>query len=382
MVISCSGKFHAFALAEQMQRKAILGTFFTTYASGKNNVLRKFVGRTDKEEIPVEKICTNTLLAFPIKLWQSKVHLWNNYFDLWVAGKLDRNSGKIFTGWSGMSLQSICKAKQLGMVTILERGSTHILFQNNILREEYKRFNKEFSIHSSVIRKELQEYEETDYISVPSDFVKNSFIDQGIPAGKLLLNPYGAGKYFKPVKNERSGRKFTILYMGTISIRKGLIYLFEALEKLDIKERDFEVCILGSIDRDMEPVVNRYRKANWRLMGHVDHYSLAEFLSECDIGVQPSLEEGLSMVIPQMMSCGLPVIITENTGGGNIVTSGLNGFILKARDVDAMKAHIEFLYHHPVKLAEMKEEATKAIASGFTWDDYGDRYFKNLQKIV
>ena len=93
------------------------------------------------------------------------------------------------------------------MVTILERGSTHILFQNMILKEEYKKFGKEFSIHPAVIKKELQEYKEADYISVPSFFVRDSFTAQGIQEEKLLVNPFGSNKYFSPANKDPQCRK-------------------------------------------------------------------------------------------------------------------------------------------------------------------------------
>ncbi|MFM9944320.1 MAG: hypothetical protein ACKVQB_03725, partial [Bacteroidia bacterium] len=132
VTISCSGKLHAFALAEQLERNNKLDSLLTTYAYQKNTFFNRFVKRIDKEEIPVNKIRTNISLAFPIKLWPDKVHIWNNLFDLWVAKQLKTSKSKIFIGWSGMSLHSIIVAKNKGMKTILERGSTHIVFQNEI----------------------------------------------------------------------------------------------------------------------------------------------------------------------------------------------------------------------------------------------------------
>ncbi len=291
---------------------------------------------------------------------------------------------RVFIGWSVMSLHTINRAKKLGMICILERGSSHIVVQNKILKEEYNHFGKRFSIHPSVIKKELQEYEAADYISVPSNFVGNSFISEGFSAAKLFVNPYGAGQAFihkiPPKRNPKD--KFTIVYLGTLSIRKGLLYFFRALEFLKIPEAEYEVLFLGSIDNEIQSTIEKYRKPNWSFMGHVDHYRLPDYLVKCDIGVQPSLEEGLSLVIPQMMACGVPVIVTPNTGGENIIQSNQNGFVVPIRDPRSIADKLEWAYSNPRELQEMKKNVAESILSDFTWEAYGERYSRFLKTIM
>ncbi len=163
-LVSCSSKLWGFSLAEQLEKHGLFDGLYTTYAYNKNTFLRRFVKRIDKETIPVAKTHTNPVLAIPMKLYPSKVHIWNNYFDKWVAGRVLKSNSRVFIGWSGMSLHALRAAKKKGMVTILERGSTHIVQQNKILQDEYKRFGIDFSVQPDVINKELQEYAEADYI--------------------------------------------------------------------------------------------------------------------------------------------------------------------------------------------------------------------------
>ena len=381
VTVSCSGKFHAFALAEQMERHHLLDIFFTSYASQKNTIARLLVKRTDKESIPAANIHTNIPLAILTKLKPVAVFEWNNRFDKWVAGRLKKSGSKIFIGWSGMSEYSILRAKSLGMKTIVERGSSHILYQNDILKEEYKKFGIDFSIDNAVIEKELREYEKADYISIPSFFVKKSFLDKGVKETKLIINPYGASAFFAYKEKQQNG-KYTIVYLGKLSIRKGLIYLFEALQMLSIPEDAWEVWFIGSIDEDFKPVTEKYKKNNWKFFGHINHYELNPLLAKCDIGIQPSLEEGLSMVIPQLMSCGVPVIVTPNSGGENMVQDGLSGFVVPVRNPSAIADKIMHLFNHNEELQAMKLAAARAIKNGFTWNDYGDRYVNNLTRIV
>lgn len=381
--VSCSTKLHAFALSEQLERHGLLGDLYTSYAYQKNTFLNRFVKRVDKENIPVSKIRTNTLLAFPIKLLPGYSHGWNGLFDKWVASQLTRSDSTVFIGWSGMSLNSMRAAKKAGMVTVVERGSSHIVYQNAILQEEYKKFNIDFKIHPTVIETELQEYEEADYISIPSYFVKKTFIAHGVNERKLIMNPYGAGTAFSVKSNVVNEKKatFTIVYLGTLSILKGLVYLFEALHQLDIPDDAIEVWFIGAIKDELKPVIEQYKKKNWKFFGHINHYELSEYLSQCDVGVQPSIAEGLSMVIPQYMACGLPVIVTDNSGGENVVTEGVNGFIVPIREPRAIADKITLLYSDQNKLKEMKNAAAASIIRGLSWNDYGNRYVNFLTSL-
>ena len=382
-IISCSSKLWGFTLAEQLEKHGLFDGLYTTYAYNKNTFLRRFVKRVDKEEIPLSKIHTNPLLALPMKLFPGKVHVWNNYFDKWVAGQVRHTESRVYIGWSGMSLAAIRAAKKRKMITVLERGSTHIVEQNRILQEEYGKFGVDFSVHPDVIIKELKEYEETDYIMVPSDFVMKTFLEKGFPEKKIITNPFGAADFFAPgaVIAGAPKKKFTILYLGTLSIRKGLGYLFKALNMLSLSPDDYEVWFIGSIEDALKPQIEQHKKENWKFWGHINHYDLPGYLAQCDVGVQVSLEEGLSMVIPQMMASGIPVIITPNTGGENILRNEESGYVVPVRDPEAIVEKIQLLFNNGKKLGEMKAAARAAVSSGYTWNDYGNRYAAFLKTV-
>lgn len=382
VVVSCSGKFHAFELAQQLQRQKQLTAFYTTYAWQKNIWMRRFAGRVDREEINPEYINTNIPLAILLKLTHKEYEC-NDLFDRWVAYNLNKYSNfDVFIGWSGMALQTIKVAKKLRKITILERGSSHIKFQNDILHEEYLKHGIDFKIDSRTINKEIQEYELCDYISVPSTFVKNSFVDQGVKEEKIFVNPYGASYNFQKQELALTSNRFIILYLGNVVRRKGLDYLFQALDVIDIPLDFFEVWFIGSISDEMRQVVARNQKKNWKFWGYIPSHQLPPIITQCSVGVQPSIEEGLSMVIPQMLACGVPVIATSNTGGGDIIEDNHTGFIIPIRDSSSIKEKIEFLYNNPKILNNMKNNAKESIGQRFTWDDYGNRYFNFISNLA
>lgn len=380
--VSCSTKFHAFALSSQLNQNGFLNKFYTLYFSQKDIFFNKFHHRIDKENIDFSKVKTYPLYLPFFYKWKD-YHLRAEFFDMLVTRDLKRDKHyKCFIGWSSMSLQSAMQAKKDGKLVLIERGSSHILVQNQILQEEYKKYNIDFEIDKRIIQKELKEYEIADYVVVPSQFVEQSFLKMGYPKEKIFVNNFGSSNFFKPEPFTEKRNIFRVLYLGGISIRKGLKYLFEALELLDIPENKLEFWVIGSVSNEMKRFVEVHRKHNWKMFGHINHYDLSKYISQCDVAVQPSVEEGLSMVIPQMLACGVPVIATTNTGGADIITDGLNGFIVPIRNPQAIADYLQMLYVDTEKLTYMKEQSNKFSSHHLTWDAYGERYVYFLKSIL
>lgn len=381
--IGCSGKFHAFALAEQLERHGLLNRLYTSFAQPVNPLASRFVSRVDKEQIPVEKYATLVPVAAMMRTGVPP-HIYNDVFDRWVAGRLKDEPGfKMFVGWSGMSLRAIEKAQALGRVAVVDRGSSHILHQEGILHEEYKRFGIDFSIHPKTKAVELAEYEVSDYISIPSQFVKRSFLEYGIPEEKLVMNPYGVSSFFKrdeSVWQPRGNKPLRVLYVGSLLIRKGLVYLFEALKKLP--ENSYEAWFVGKVDPEMKSTVDKYAQENWKFFGHVNHYDLASHISACDVAVHPSLQEGLSMVIPQVLTCGVPMIATTNSGGEDVIKEGKTGFIIPVRDPDAIAQRIQQLNDDRNLLERMKTAAAQTTAKDHSWNGYGGRWAEWVRGVL
>ena len=379
--ISCVGKLHSFNLAEQLVKHEMLSNIYTSYAYQKNSFIKNFVNRIDKENIPKSLIKTNISIAFAQKILRND-YLVNELFDYWVMNQLRvDNNYSFLISWSGMSLHSLRYAKKKGKIIILERGSTHICFQNRILKEEYKKHNIDFEIDPRVIKKEKSEYLESDYISIPSTFVKQTFIDEGINEEKLILNPYGASSFFKKSENTSPKKKFRLLYLGVISIRKGFDYFYEAIKMLNIETEKYEVWVIGTVTDEMKGIVDNIKEKNIIFLGHINHYELPKYISECDIAVQPSVEEGLSMVILQILSCGVPVIASYNTGASDLIVDNYNGYIVPSRSSLSIKNKIEILYNDQNLLFDLKQNSELSVKNGFTWEDYGNRYKNFISSI-
>jgi len=126
----------------------------------------------------------------------------------------------------------------------------------------------------------------------------------------------------------------------------------------------------------------RKGKSNIKYIGHVPQKELYKYYSQGSVFVIMSIEEGLAMVQPQAMACGLPVICTTNTGGENIVRDGKDGFVIPIRDVEKLKEKLVYLYENPEICRKMGESAKQRVSQGFTWDDYGDKIINIYENIL
>lgn len=381
-MISCAGRFHAYDLAGQLEKRQLLQRLITTYPKIE---IRKF-------GLPDSKV--RSLLYWEIvnRVWGrvadltriNRTHLQYMIAEMYdlVAPSFIPDDAEIFIGWSCNSERGLKRAKSNGTITILERGSSHIEVQTEILDQEYSEYYKgevPYFTHQSIIDKEMREYELADYISVPSTFVKRSFIQKGIPESKLIQNLYGVNlSQFQRLEGERD-RIFRVIFVGQLSLRKGTHYLLRAFSELNLPNA--ELLLVGGKNHDIDPFLEKYKSA-FRYIGSVPQRDLSSWYSMSDVFCIPSLEEGFAMVQAQAMACGLPIICTTNTGGEDIVEDGKEGFIIPVRNVDAIKERILWMYENREACKSMGERALLKVAKGFTWDDYGKRYAQNIHNLV
>ncbi|MBR8832748.1 MAG: glycosyltransferase family 4 protein [Stigonema ocellatum SAG 48.90 = DSM 106950] len=377
--VSVWGRFHAFYLAQQLQKKGCLHKLISTYptfAISKYGIDRTFIHSIWQLEV----LCRS---------WQ-RLPGWlrgDRDLQLWFSEQFDRSVTNslspgfdLFVGWSGFNFWSLHRAKELGAKTVVERGSSHMHHQTIILQEEYDRWGLKFTeTHPGIYEREIKSYADADGIAIPSLFVKRTFLEQGIPESKLIHVPYGASlAEFYPVPKEDN--IFRVIHCGGITLRKGVQYLLQAFHELNLPES--ELWLVGSIASEIEPFLAKYQSERILLKGTHPQSQLRLFYSQCSVFCLASIEDGFGMVIPQAMACGLPVIHTTNTGGEDIVRNGIDGFCVPIRDVEALKEKILFFYENPEQRDEMGRNALEQARKSLSWDDYGEKIISAYLKIL
>lgn len=378
VAISVIGRFHLFNLAQQLLKKKYLHQLITSYP--KFEVVKYGIPKDKISSIIIKEIIHRGWQKLPnfLKEIYNPQYLIHEIFDKIATLRLRKGANIVLVS----GLHTLKKAKKNGALTIVERGSSHILYQNKILKEEYEKFGvkiKPFTLpHPKIIENELKSYKEVDYISIPSLFVKRTFLEYGFPESKLIHIPYGVDlSDFRQIpKNDDI---FRVVFAGGMTLRKGVHYLLQAFAELNLPNS--ELTLIGAMNDEMKPFFKKY-EGKFNYIGHIPQKELYKYYSQGSVFVMPSIEEGLSMVQLQAMACGLSLICTTNTGGEDVVEEGKTGFVIPIRDVEALKEKLLYLYKNPEICRQMGQSAKERVASGFTWDDYGDKMMKAYEKII
>src|SRR3989344_2773972 len=228
--IAVHGKYHAFRLAEGLNARGVLDKIYTLYPRFK----------LGSYNLPKNKIKSFWPLA-GIKYANQKLHLGipddaiTGFFDLLVSLAVKRPAQKwIFNGYSGYCERSIKKAKALGAITLVERGCPHIDEQQRLMREEESLLlGKEILEKKNKVWDRMKrEYDLADYVVVPSNYSKKSFVELGFPSSKILVTPLSNEKRITPRERTGTHKEFVVLCIGGNFYRKGIFYLLEAWKKL------------------------------------------------------------------------------------------------------------------------------------------------------
>ncbi len=375
ITIVVNGRFHAFDLAAQLERRGHLLRLITSYPASKANewgVPASKVSALVPTEVfnrAIQKLPAR--VGWTMGLWQRR------WFGRWAAGCIPPDTD-LAVVWSGSSRHALQRAKALGKHSIVVRSSSHITYQSRILAQEYQRHGMRWTAtHPQTVETELWQYENCTQIEVPSQFARQSFIDEGIDATRLLHNTFGvATDKFSPLPKEDDC--FRVIYVGALTLRKGVQYLLQAWHELALPRA--ELWIIGNLTQEVRPFFAKYT-GSFKHFAAVPLNALRWYYSQGSVFAICSVEEGLAMVQVQAMACGLPLIATTNTGAADLVTDGEQGFIIPIRSVNALKEKVLYMYEHAAERQRMADAAL-AQARRFTWDAYGERAVAKYASVL
>lgn len=215
-----------------------------------------------------------------------------------------------------------------------------------------------------------------DAIFVASSFTRQT-LEHADTSAPIFLVPYGAPAPMEQSPTRKNGsEKLKIIFVGSLSQRKGLSYLLEAVEMLG---EHAQLTLIGQkTGAHCAPLDAAIAKH--RYIASLPHSEVLREMREHDVLVFPSLFEGFGLVIPEAMSQGLPVITTSHTGGPDIIREGQDGFIVPIRDADAIAQRLEQLLH-PDFLLEMKISAWNK-AEQLSWATYRENQVQAIKNVI
>ena len=187
-----------------------------------------------------------------------------------------------------------------------------------------------------------------DLFIAPSRFLRDRYVDWGIPAEKILVEDYGRRPVSRMPEPEDRSKRNRIAFFGQLSHYKGIRVLLEAMKRLVERGVDVQLSVHGA-NLELQPQeflddfasLLEATQDSVTFAGSYGPEDLSALLSRTDFVAVPSIWWRLSLVIQEAFLHGRPVISSDIGGMAEKVTDGIDGLHFRAADPDSLADTIE-----------------------------------------
>lgn len=404
-----TGNQNSRALISAFNKYGLLSHFYTSIAiyqdspiaSFSKNKLFRFLERRFFESELKSFISTRSRLeifrqlSIKLKL-QSLINHEKGFFsvdsvyrdlDTFLSKKIDSKHFKdvdAFYSFEDCAYNTFKKAKESGYKCYYELPIGYWKSARDLLNMEFENWpawsntiigNKDSD--EKLSRKEA-ELLMADVIFVASTFTASTLKQYSNNIAPVKVIPYGFPQVFKDrIYNiKRLNSKLKLLFVGSLSQRKGIANLFAAV---DYFGKHVSLTVVGrkAVD-DCQALNEALLKHTW--IPSLSHDKVLELMREHDVFVFPSLFEGFGLVITEAMSQGTPVITTDRTAGPDIMTHGKDGWLIEAGSTEGIVETIDTILQNR-GLVEQTGRMALETASKRPWKVYGQELVETLLQL-
>lgn len=399
ILVSHPAKQHVHHLCLALQKKAWLQRFYTSlwykpdHSAYKiilpllpNSILLKLKKELKKRFFqplnpalistrPIYEVLSRLFGYLGIGTQRQRVKMVDRKHDHWVASKIRSDRPDIIIGYENACLQSFKAAKQVGITTILDIAQIHHDTIRQI-RDRHPEFRKSLNDEPDFEEEnahKAEQYQYTDYVLTLSTFARQSMLDAGFPPEKVFTVNLGFDPArFTPKTSYYKNEHFSVIFVGTLTHRKGIELLLECWQELNLAKARLK--LVGPV-ADAQQVLKQY-EGTFEYVPFLHHEELVKEYQQADLFVFPSYLDSWAMVVLEAMACGTPVIVTENTGSKDAVGQG-GGKVIPAGDKKALKQAISNYYTNRHSLEKEGRQAAH-VAKAYTWENY----YNKIQQVI
>jgi glycosyltransferase involved in cell wall biosynthesis len=351
------GRFHGFDLARELSRRHEV-TVFTNYPgwAAARSGLRLSQVRSFWPHGVVSRVAWwlhQRSLPYP----EAALH---RLFGRWAAAQVTKERWDVVHCFSGVSEEVLLALKGRPITRMVVRGSAHIRAQARLLEEEEHRTGTRLDRPSRwMISREEREYALADRIVVLSSFARNSFLAEGTTSAKLGVLPLGASiEMFRPSREVvearcrriLSGEPLRVLYVGGLSLRKGLWDVASILRSVANEKLRFR--FVGPVTAEAHDLIKELRSVA-EFFPKQPQKELSQWYAWGDLFMFPTIEDGFAVVLAQAHASALPILTTTNCCGPDLIRDGETGWVLPIRSPDAFVERLRWCDAHRGDLADV-----------------------------
>jgi glycosyltransferase involved in cell wall biosynthesis len=300
-----------------------------------------------------------------------------------VAAKLQSKRGKpdLLYCYEDGACETFKAARELEIARCYDLPIAYWKVGHRLLEEEAERlpeWEQTLGAPSDSAEKLARKDEELDMASLvvcPSRFVFDT-IPVAIRESRACIIAEFGSPIVNAIRPAESKGKLRVLFAGSMSQRKGLADVFQAMRLL--KRTDVELVVMGSAVAPM--AFYREQFPNFTYEPPRPHSEVLTLMQRCDILVLPSIVEGRALVQQEAMACGLPLIITANTGGSDLIEQGETGFLVPIRSPEVIAQKIDWFAENRSALPEMRR-AAQTKAESYSWWAYAGKIWNACSNL-
>ena len=387
-ILHPGGNRNVRAVLHALDNSKKLGKYFTTLAFSEKDCGFSFLPSSFKREllrrnyeIPKSRIVTHGKHEWG-KLILSKFRLPVPKFlhpyeigrdlDRFSAQQIELDQDSQLEGvyaYEDTAYYSFQAAKKKGLRCFYELPIAYWESSYPLLQEEAKRLpawapTLGMDQQEEKLRLKTEELKQADLIFCPSQFVYDS-LPSWAREKKCVTAEFGSPAT-QPLQMRAQKNRLRLLFAGSLSQRKGLADLFEAMKLL--KRSDVALTVMGALLRPLSFYREQY--AEFIYEPPRPHQAVLQLMQSCDVLILPSLLEGRALVQQEALSCGLPLIVTRNAGGEDLIDEGKTGFLVPIRSPEKLAEKINWFTEHREELEAMRNPCQEK-ARQYRWEDYG-----------
>ncbi len=314
-----------------------------------------------------DPVVENRWVPAPVAIFSAVTHtrtplildeLDSTLFDRWAAATI--GDCDLLLGAASSSLATGRAAQRMGGTFVLDRACPDIRVQQQMMVEEARKVGGMFRTNSPwFIERQVEEYEQADFILCPSDYSRRSFSEH--LRAKVVLAPLYGCSAMMPRLVRPSESSFVLGVVGGGPLRKGFLYLLQAWKELALPGAELRIRTSNEIFQ--YPVLRRLL-SELPTVSVVDYIAdIKDFYVECDAFILPSVDDGFGLALMEAMACGVPSIATRNCGASELLVPDRDCLLIEAFSVDQIKEAVLRLYDSRDLRERLEANGPAAVAA-------------------
>lgn len=361
-------QWHAPALAKALAQEGALGSLYTGFP--KQRYLKSGVPAAHLKCHPFPALWNYGIGKLGLPKWLRKDEAKALAASVAGSGELSPVVTCLATSYQELFPKLVHRKH----VRVIECGSMH--------PEDHFHFNqrarREAGLETTAqlpkkVAEEIEISKLAHFLVCGSRMVVDSYVRRGYDPERVLLCPYGVdtARFRYQKRDLAKGRPIQIATVGVIGIRKGIQRLLRLAEFARDAGLDVELHLIGPVEPEAESLISR-SPANCVRHGVLKGEALVNALHQADVYCLPSYEEGFPISQLEAMATGLPAISSNDTGGREAISPGIDGEVLTAFDRAEFDSVLLPWLSNPERILSAGLAASQKVGSKYSLACYAE----------